>query len=110
MSSERLNPCPFCGSSDVRIVDFLDGEGDRVFAVGCGGCGCNGTPHIPLMDDARPAAIASWNQRAPTLPPGLVHVPAVPTQEMHAAWMCSEGGWADRYKAMLAARPEVAGG
>jgi len=37
-----------------------------------------------------------------------VTVPAQATHEMHAAWMCSEGGWADRYKAMLAARPEVA--
>lgn len=64
MNSPSLKPCPFCGSARVRIVEFLDGEGDRVVAVGCEGCGCNGTPHLPLMDDPRPAASASWNQRA----------------------------------------------
>lgn len=42
------------------------------------------------------------------VPEGFVQVPVQATQEMYAAWMCSEGGWADRYKAMLAARPEVA--
>lgn len=60
-----MKPCPFCGSGDVGVVEFLDGEGDRLFAVGCCGCGCNGAPHIALMDDARPAATASWERRTP---------------------------------------------
>ncbi|HHA2975918.1 TPA: Lar family restriction alleviation protein [Stenotrophomonas maltophilia] len=60
-----MKPCPFCGSGDVGVVEFLDGEGDRLFAVGCSGCGCHGAPHVPLMDDARPAAIASWERRVP---------------------------------------------
>lgn len=76
MNGHDLKPCPFCGSGNVRLVEFLDGEGDRVFAVGCEGCGCNGTPHIPLMDDARPAAIASWQRRALSpAPEGQVLVP-----------------------------------
>lgn len=62
--SVELLPCPFCGSDAVGVVEFIDGDGDRVVAVGCRACECNGTPHIPLMDDARPAAIASWNRRA----------------------------------------------
>jgi hypothetical protein len=43
-----------------------------------------------------------------TPPEGFVLVPARATQEMYAAWMCSAGGWADRYKALLAARPGAA--
>lgn len=64
LHARKLEPCPFCGNREVGIVEFVDGEGDRLFAVGCTGCGCNGAPHIPLKDDARPAAIASWNRRA----------------------------------------------
>lgn len=59
----ELLPCPFCSSDKVKIVEITDGDGDRLVAVGCVECGCNGTPHIPLKDDARPAAAASWNRR-----------------------------------------------
>lgn len=68
MTASALKPCPFCGSRQVRVVEIVDGEGDRACAVGCEGCGCNGAPHIPLMDDARPAAIASWDRREEPLP------------------------------------------
>jgi len=71
MTALDLKPCPFCGSKQIRIVEFVDGDGDRVFAVGCEGCGCNGTQHIPLMDDARPAAITSWQTRTGTSIPWL---------------------------------------
>ncbi|PJL51012.1 hypothetical protein B9Y60_14590 [Stenotrophomonas maltophilia] len=62
-----MKPCPFCGSGDVGVVEFVDGEGDRLIAVGCSMCGSHGASHIPLMDDARPAAIASWERRAPAV-------------------------------------------
>lgn len=65
LQGEReLLPCPFCGNKQVGVVDIADHAGGDLVAVGCGVCGCNGTPHIALMDDARPAAIASWNRRA----------------------------------------------
>ncbi|WP_312681024.1 hypothetical protein [Stenotrophomonas chelatiphaga] len=51
--------------------------------------------------------VLAWH--AARMPPdGFVLLPMQATQEMYAAWMCSEGGWAHRYKALLAARPGAA--
>lgn len=59
-----LLPCPFCGNTNVQMVTIKDEDGDVLHAVGCPKCGCNGAPHIAAMDDPRPAAAATWNQRA----------------------------------------------
>lgn len=54
-----------------------------------------------------PRVVLAWHSaRMP--PNGFVLLPVQATQEMYAAWMCSEGGWAHRYKALLAARPGAA--
>lgn len=58
---------------------------------------------VPISDLQELCRMAGAAQR-----PGQVTVPAQATQDMYAAWMCSEGRWADRYKAMLAARPGAA--
>lgn len=51
--------------------------------------------------------VIAWH--AARMPPdGFVLLPVQATQEMYAAWMCSAGGWAHRYRALLAARPGAA--
>jgi len=43
----------------------------------------------------------------PALPDGRVAVPVEPTPKMQVAWACCAGIWADRYAALIAARPEA---
>lgn len=64
--SEQMNPCPFCGSDDVRV--YLDASSDRMSDwdnhAECKCCGAQGPHH---KDE--PEAIAAWNRRAaPTEP------------------------------------------
>lgn len=50
--SEKLLPCPMCGSAP-----YLNRDGDRY--VICGGCGTEG----PWFEHDEAEAIAAWNQR-----------------------------------------------
>lgn len=99
----ELLPCPFCGSEDVGIVEIIDSEGDMSIAVGCHSCLCNGTPHIPLMDDARPAAISSWNHRVSTNNPDICDVVLDPCSICPE---CKQRLHVDRCD-MLAAAPQL---
>lgn len=55
MGSDRLAPCPFCGSIDIGFYEYHYAQH---FAVACGACGAQG-PSRPERD----AAIALWNGR-----------------------------------------------
>jgi Lar family restriction alleviation protein len=54
--AEKLEPCPFCGSSDIRI--FETGGGSRAYAF-CDGCDAEG----PLGWGDTDEAIRLWNTR-----------------------------------------------
>lgn len=63
---KALEPCPFCGSSDVRNVssNFAGPSnhlhsGDKLFAVNCGDCGAS-VPNRYRND----LVISAWNRRA----------------------------------------------
>jgi len=62
---KALEPCPFCGSSDVRNVssNFAGPSnhlhsGDKLFAVNCGDCGAS-VPNRYRND----LVISAWNRR-----------------------------------------------
>lgn len=59
---DMLKPCPFCGSSDVILVDFwAESEGDdNGYAVRCNWCNALG----PYYEEDKRAAIVRWNRRA----------------------------------------------
>lgn len=73
-----LLDCPFCGSSDVFVIDLEDEDG-RFAAAGCSGCGAGSRQHYYCGDDAKDFAADAWNRR-PTPPP----VPAVTREELGA--------------------------
>jgi Lar family restriction alleviation protein len=52
--SERLEPCPFCGSEDVKVVTQ-----NGVDAVECGDCCIEGPPGESYQE-----AVTLWNTRA----------------------------------------------
>jgi Lar family restriction alleviation protein len=57
-SDITLKPCPFCATSEVRLVEvkyFLDG--DDGYYVACTHCNANQFP------DSKARAIHDWNQR-----------------------------------------------
>lgn len=66
---EALEPCPFCGSSDVRNVSsnhpgpaYHLHANDTIFAVNCGQCGAS-VPNRYRNE----LVVAAWNRRAPRL-------------------------------------------
>jgi len=88
-NDEALRACPFCGSA-AKFVEVMDLEGNRLDAVGCEACGACGPSHIAIMDDARPAAAASWNRRpAPSeAMDGEVRCDVCKQPTMHAGAVC----------------------
>ncbi|MBR2208981.1 MAG: Lar family restriction alleviation protein [Synergistaceae bacterium] len=55
---EKLKPCPFCGGSNVQVIEYKAGYG----TVGCGDC-CFEFPDMDYMDTTE-NAITKWNNRA----------------------------------------------
>ena len=58
--SEELKPCPFCGSSDLAVMELLS-RGLRIECEGCGACS-------PVIKDG-PALLTAWNTRVVDHPP-----------------------------------------
>lgn len=59
-SQEKLKPCPFCGSSDIKL-NYWDTNGK--WCVFCGNNRCRINPET--YDYCRKAeAIKAWNRRA----------------------------------------------
>ena len=52
--SEELKPCPFCGSSDLAVMELLS----RGFRIECQGCGA----YSPIKKDG-PSLLHAWNTR-----------------------------------------------
>ena len=54
-NTENLNPCPFCGSKDVRRYLTIGMK----WVAGCDACGCRTRECTHSID-----AVNSWNRRA----------------------------------------------
>ncbi|MBU2051462.1 MAG: Lar family restriction alleviation protein [Gammaproteobacteria bacterium] len=54
MSQHKLKPCPFCGSDDTRVHEWLFGA-----VIHCSSCGSKG-PIASAME----TAVKFWNKRA----------------------------------------------
>ena len=57
MEKTRLMPCPFCGDSDVQLIDQWDGK-KGTWTVWCRPCDIEG----PM--GSKKEAINKWNKRA----------------------------------------------
>lgn len=68
MTTEKLLPCPFCGETDITVVEFPAGHttdtGAVVFSAGCKNEDCQGYMSY-FQTDRRTDAIKAWNKRTP---------------------------------------------
>lgn len=39
--TDKLKPCPFCGSEEVGVVDHISPQGDKNYTVICVSCGAS---------------------------------------------------------------------
>jgi Lar family restriction alleviation protein len=62
-ASEELQPCPFCGSDIVGVLEESTRPGDVLGRVSCGVCGADG-PRLCERDEF----VRRWNQRRGTRP------------------------------------------
>lgn len=56
--TQKLKPCPFCGSSDVEILLPYPKKDDSAL-IYCFGCG------LRISRNSVSEVIATWNRRAP---------------------------------------------
>lgn len=67
--SDRLKPCPFCGSeAEMLTVPEDHPDAGAVFAQ-CTHSACMASSALvyPLMDDVKPLLLERWNKRRPML-------------------------------------------
>jgi Lar family restriction alleviation protein len=107
--SEKLKPCPFCGSANVEVQAFR--HESECYTVRCDGCGALG----PLKRSSAGShiswdlAMESWNTRH--APEGYALVPVEPTDSMINSGFRADGDsfpLEHIYKAMIAAAQEEA--
>ena len=58
--SEKLEPCPFCGSDDVFVVEHHFYKTEDCFGVQCDNCKTQSYQFY----DSKNEAIEAWNRRA----------------------------------------------
>lgn len=68
---ERLLPCPFCKSTDIKSFSSVKDTGDSMQIVQCWGCGAEMSRWLPYaLDDEREQllleVVAKWNNRVTT--------------------------------------------
>lgn len=56
--TQKLKPCPFCGSGDIEILTPYPKKDDSAL-IYCFGC------DLRIPKNSTPEAIAAWNRRAP---------------------------------------------
>ncbi|MEG0280609.1 MAG: Lar family restriction alleviation protein [Morganella sp. (in: enterobacteria)] len=56
--TQKLKPCPFCGSDDVEILIPYQKKDDSVL-IYCFGC------DLRIKKSSTPEAITAWNRRSP---------------------------------------------
>ena len=68
MDKPELKPCPFCGSTDVKIeensIEYEDGEIEEDWLIECHGCGSAFIASNAGMPCTKDELIARWNRRA----------------------------------------------
>lgn len=64
MNKSELKPCPFCGSTDVKLVGSHTNDdcysSYYSYRVFCRNCGARGAEK---RDEEKPLAIRAWNRR-----------------------------------------------
>ena len=62
--SDRLKPCPFCGS-DAEFDEISEGQDTGSHFVQCisSACGASSARIFPLMDDVKALLLERWNKR-----------------------------------------------
>lgn len=82
---EALKPCPFCGSSDVQVIDNPDiNTGEEDWLICCGKCGGAFIASNDAMPVTRSELIARWNDRTwntPALKDGIRYWPMAKTKD-----------------------------
>ena len=60
-TESELKPCPFCGSSDVKLQ--VAGDAQHIVVVECGDCNAQGPTVALIVEDCHSKAAALWNDR-----------------------------------------------
>ena len=97
--TEKMKPCPFCGSEDISIETESDVMG-KIARAHCEICGATasgiGVMSRPDSDaDLHPTAIAAWNRRSPHDPDLAAAVGRVRRAVDHVISPANEDGFAD---------------
>ena len=58
---DKLKPCPFCGSEDVKLLEEVEIQGVLACFVNCRSCNACGSM---FLTSKKKEAIAAWNRRA----------------------------------------------
>lgn len=89
-AASGLLPCPFCGSSSVKMVGDPADDDNRWCQVFCDACGCRGNEYPSNPD----AAARAWNRRAggaPREPVAYRYRWAKPLVEDDKRWRYCDG-------------------
>lgn len=65
--TEKLKPCPFCGSTDIKFAVFDAEDEGSVLCMTCKKCGACGPIMDPMPNDGElefQQATKAWNRRA----------------------------------------------